>query len=166
MQQFFTKTPTSVLSCLSIVPIVFILLPPDIWAYINILAFSFLALWLYSITKMLSNKNKFDKGLKFGNFALILFSVMLYVIFLSIYFARTFNQLDDPGWFLLVILIGHSFLLFSIFYLTNFVAKSISTLDKKMIVVFNDYAQYFFLLLFFPVGIWWLHSKIKSVANR
>ena len=165
MTQFFARTPLLLLSCLSILPIAFIGLSPDIWAYTNVVIFSFFALWAFSITKLLLYKNNYDADLKLGKFSAILIIATAYVIFLSLHYANTYNNFDEPGWFLLVILIGHSFLFYSIFYLTNFISKTIATVDKKGIVTFSDYAQYFFLLLIFPIGIWWLDSKIKLLAN-
>jgi hypothetical protein len=146
-------------------PIAFIGLSPFIWAYTNVVIFSFFALWSFSITKLLLDKNNYDDALKLGKFSAVLIIATAYVIFLSLHYANSYNNFDEPGWFLLLILIGHSFLLYSIFYLANFIAKTIATVDKKGIVKFNDYIQYFLLLLIFPIGIWWLNSKIKLVAN-
>ena len=165
MTQFFARIPLLLLFFLSILPIAFIELSPDIWAYTNVVIFSFFALWAFSITKLLLSKNNYDTDLKIGKFSAILIIATAYVIFLSLHYANTYNNFDEPGWFLLVIFIGHSFLLYSIFYLANFISKTIATVDKKRIVKFNDYAQYFFLLLIFPIGIWWLNSKIKLVAH-
>jgi hypothetical protein len=165
MTHFFAKTPLLILFCLSIIPIAFIGLSPGIWAYINVIIFSFFALWAFSITKLILAKNNYDSDLKLRKFSGILIIATAYIIFLSVYYANTYNNYDEPGWFLLLILIGHSFLAYSIFYLAYFIAKTISTVERKGIVKFSDYAGYFFLLFIFPIGIWWLNPKIKLVAN-
>lgn len=166
MLQFLDKTPTFILCSLSILPLVFIGLSPDLWAYLNIFLLCFFALWIFSITKLHLNKNVYDKNLKFPNFTLVLLFTTLYLLFLSIYFAQTFGSDNKPAWFPLLILVGHSLLLYSVYYLLNFIAKTIATINKKKVVKFSDYSNYFFLLLVFPIGIWWLHPKIKLATSN
>ena len=165
MLQSFSRAPRLLLFCFSISPFVSISLSPNLWAYITILVLSFFCLWAYSVTKRLLDKNIYDPSLKLGNFTAVLIIATAYLIFISIHYAQTYNNFDERGWFLLVILIGHTFLFFSIFYLASFFAKAISTIDSKKAVKFNEYSRYFLLLLVFPIGIWWLYPKIKLTAN-
>ena len=154
-----------ILSCLSLLPFLLIGLPADIWAYSNAAIFLFFSLWSYSITRTVLTKNHYDKNLRLGKFSIVLVIATLYVVFLSCYYARTFNNDDDPKWVLLVILIGHSFLFYSIFYLVNFIAKAIATVEFKKTTTFDGYSRYFFLFLIFPIGIWWLYFKIQLATK-
>ena len=146
---------------ISISLILLIELPPNIFAYLTIFPICFFSLWSYSVTRMLSKKNKYDTGIKLVNFTINLILATLYLIFISIYFALT-HDTEDPKWFLLVILIGHSYLFFSVLYLINFIAKILSTVELKRVTKFNDFVVYFFMLFFFPIGVWWLYPKIRA----
>ncbi len=162
MLQLFCRTPLLILFLLSISPFIFIgRIPSDIWAYVNTIIFSFFVMWVFSIIKTLLAKNTYDKSLRLGNFTAVLILVTLYFIFISLHYAQNYDNFDEPGWFLLLIIIGHPLLFFSILYLTNFIAKTISTINSKSTVKFSAYSEYFFLLLAFPIGIWWLYPKIQ-----
>jgi uncharacterized membrane protein len=157
----FFNIPSVVLFCISILPIVFIEVSPQFWAYLIIFVCAFFSIWIFSITKILLQKNHYDQEIKFGKLTTVLFLTNLYIIFLSIYFAFTFNKYDDPKWLLPIIIIGQFLLFYGLFYIMNFVAKVISTIETKRAVTFTDYSKYFFMLLLFPVGVWWLTPKIQ-----
>ncbi len=166
MAHQFSKTPLLILFGISLVPIVLIDLPPNIWAYSNILVIIFFSLWAYSITKVLFGKNNYDKNIKFGKFLCLLAFTDVYTIALSIYYSLTYNNYEDPKWLLLLIIIGHFLLLYSIYFLINFISKVLSTIELQRTVTFKDYFGYFLMLFFFPIGIWWLYPKLQIAAKR
>lgn len=51
----------------------------------------------------------------------------------------------------------------NILYVTCFLAKSISTIEHQRKMRFSDYAGTFFLLLNFPIGIWWVYPRIRKI---
>ena len=53
--------------------------------------------------------------------------------------------------------------MYCLFYLIWFIAKSIATIENGRIVGFDIYSGNFFLLWFFPIGIWWMHPKIRKI---
>jgi hypothetical protein len=161
----FSKIPLLILCCVSIVPVVFINLPPNFWAYLNILVILFFSLWAYSVTTILLAQNKYDENIKFWKFVSALVFVDIYTVALSIYYSLTYNT-DDPKWFLLVVIIGHFLLSYNFFYILRFISKALATAELKRTVTITNYFNYIFMLLFFPVGIWWLYPKIQTVAMR
>ena len=159
----FFNISSLVLFCISILPIVLIEVSPELWACLNIFVCLFLSLWIFSITKILLQKNHCYREMKFEKFTTVLFLTNVYIVFLSIYFALTFNKYEDPKWLLPIIITGQFLLFYGLFYIVNFVAKVISTIETKRAVTFTDYSKYFFMFLLFPVGVWWLTPKIKSL---
>ena len=166
MTRLLFKTPLLILFLLSILPVLAIeLLSPKNWGYLNIFIFAFFSAWLYSIVKVLSERNQYDKETKLGKFTAVLIWTAFYSISLSIYFALTFNKYEDPKWFPLIIIPGQIFLFYCVFYLTSFIAKLICTVEQKRIIKFQDYLGYFFLFFIFPIGIWWIHPKINQLTK-
>jgi len=55
--------------------------------------------------------------------------------------------------------------MYCIFYLMYKAAKTIKTAEVQKPVSFGDFAGEFFLLWFFPIGIWFLQPKINKLAE-
>ena len=160
-----SKTPTFILFILSISPIIFTEYNPKYFAIINIFIIIFFALWLYSIVKMLLNKERKNLAFNERRFDTILLISLAYSIFLSIYFVITYSS-SDVSWVLIIIIPGNFFLGYSYFYLLNYTSRVISSVEVGKLVKFDQYASYFFCLIFFPIGIWWISPKIKSLLER
>jgi hypothetical protein len=60
----------------------------------------------------------------------------------------------------------HLFSMFCIFYTIYFVAKTIKTVELKREVKFGDFAGEFFLLWFYPVGVWILQPKLNKMIKE
>lgn len=74
----------------------------------------------------------------------------------------------DPSYFVQfvgLILLLHLFSMFCIFYCMHFVAKTIKTAEEKRNVTFSDFAGEFFLIWFYPIGIWILQPRINKLAD-
>jgi len=91
---------------------------------------------------------------------------LLYTIALSIYFSITPNNYEEPPWIFLIIIPGNILLAYAYFFILNFIAKLIATIESEKITTFDKYASYFFCLFFFPIGIWWMNPKIKSLIRK
>jgi hypothetical protein len=53
--------------------------------------------------------------------------------------------------------------LVSVLYILIFVSKSLLTAEKQIPVTFAQYLGLFFLLWFFPVGVWFIQPKINRL---
>lgn len=69
-------------------------------------------------------------------------------------------QSSHPEWFLIILPI-HFFAMFCIFYSMYFVSKNLAQAEIQRRATFQDYAGYFFLLWFYPIGIWIIQPKIN-----
>jgi len=67
---------------------------------------------------------------------------------------------------LAIILPLHLIAMFCGFYLLNFVARNLSLAEMGKRVRFSDYAGTFFLLWFFPLGVWIVQPKINRLCTQ
>lgn len=95
----------------------------------------------------------------------ILYVSTAYTIFPGGFQISTEGKSDaDPIWFLIIFPL-HLFSMFCIFYLMYKAAKTIKIAEVQKPVSFGDFAGEFFLLWFFPIGIWILQPKINKLAE-
>lgn len=60
----------------------------------------------------------------------------------------------------------HIFAVFCGFYGFYFVSKNLEMANRRQKVKFYDFAGAFFLLIIFPIGIWFLQPKINQIHDR
>jgi len=59
----------------------------------------------------------------------------------------------------------HLFSMFCIFYSLYFVAKTLRTVELQREVSFSDFAGEFFLIWFYPIGIWIIQPRINKIVT-
>jgi hypothetical protein len=69
------------------------------------------------------------------------------------------------GGLMIIVFPLHLFSMFCIFYCLYFVAKTFKTVELQREVQFSDFAGEFFLIWFFPVGIWVIQPKINKMIE-
>lgn len=70
------------------------------------------------------------------------------------------NQL--PGYVALMHLLAMS----AVFYSLGYTAKQLTKLEQKQDVTFFSYSGPFFLLWFFPLGIWFIQPKVNQLLGQ
>ena len=65
----------------------------------------------------------------------------------------------------IVIVPLHLFAMFCIFYSLYFVSKTFKTVELQREVKFGDFAVEFFMIWFYPVGIWIVQPKINKMVE-
>ena len=65
-----------------------------------------------------------------------------------------------------VIIPLHLFAMYCIFYCLTFVAKNLVKAETGKRVTFYDYAGPFFLLWFFPIGVWFIQPRINRLYAK
>jgi hypothetical protein len=68
----------------------------------------------------------------------------------------------NPVIFALIIPL-HLFSMFCIFYSLYFIAKALKTVESQKTVSFSDFAGEFFLIWFFPIGVWIIQPRINKL---
>jgi hypothetical protein len=94
----------------------------------------------------------------------------LLMIFLFFVFSMNFSNPNNigAGFFIsfAVIFPLHLFSVFCLFYCIYFVSKTIKTVELQKEVTFADFALEFFLVWFFPIGVWILQPKINKMVEE
>jgi hypothetical protein len=61
---------------------------------------------------------------------------------------------------------GFACSIFCIFYSIYFCSKSLKMVELNRFISFSDYIGDFFLMCFFPVGIWFIQPRINSIFRQ
>ncbi len=126
-----------------------------------------LAYCIYFLGNSLYRKLPEGHDLKIRWFNFTLFFAIAYLIFVLLAFDGGYQINQDNykeyGWKLAIIIPCHLFTMYSMFYAMWFIAKAIATVENKKAVGFDKYAGNFFLLWILPIGIWWVHPKVRKI---
>lgn len=77
----------------------------------------------------------------------------------------TEQGLDDPPLLVMAIIVPlHLFAMFCMFYGLYFNAKMLKTVEEQRELAFSEFSIEFFLLWFFPVGIWNIQPRINAIV--
>lgn len=127
--------------------------------------------WFYYLIKGLNKKIQYQ-NLKTDSSNLNLFYFFPVVYMLAIYWFFPLGFVDSSeennsinGLSMVIVVPAHLFSMFCIFYLMFKAAKTIKIAEVQKPVSFGDFAGEFFLLWFFPIGIWFLQPKINKLAE-
>jgi hypothetical protein len=116
--------------------------------------------WFWSMGSFLSSIVHPALRLKMGFFHFALIYPALYVVA----FIAAF-QSSKPA-LLIVIFPFHLFAMFCLFYDLYFVSKNLVLAETSKPAAFYDYAGPFFLLWFFPVGIWIVQPRVNRLYSE
>ena len=125
--------------------------------------------WFYSLGTNLFKRLPVTVKMSLTRFKLFLFIPVIYILFLMVFMFGAFsNSLSgsqlNPGIFAFIVPL-HLFCMFCMFYCLYFNAKALKAVELQKPVTFGDYAGEFFLLWFFPIGIWILQPKINQLFS-
>ncbi len=130
--------------------------------------------WFWSTGVGLQKKVPVNVKLKVGRFKALLIIQNIYILLFLIYFYYMLNELLKPdpeinfgfiAGLIFIILPLHLLFMFCIFYSMYFVAKTIKTVEFQREVSFGDFVGEFFLIWFYPIGIWILQPKINKMVE-
>src|ERR1700757_1481094 len=115
--------------------------------------FAVFFLWLWSMGSFL---NFLVKAPLRSNFGFFRFALIFPVVSgLAFSFVETVSQASRS----FVVLPIHMLAMGCIIYAFRFVAKSLALLEETRYLTFRDYYRTFFLLWFFPIGVWFVQPK-------
>ena len=130
--------------------------------------------WFWSIGVGLQNKIPSNVTMKVKKFKVFLIIPLVYMLFISLSMGSMFNGAfengQEPsagfiGGMVGIIVPLHLFSMFCIFYCLYFVAKTFKTVELQKEVSFSAFAGEFFMIWFFPIGIWIIQPKINKMIE-
>jgi hypothetical protein len=113
--------------------------------------------WLWSMGKFLSSIIPSSLRLQIGFFRFALIYPAVYVFAFIAFF-----ETRKPAMFALIFPF-HLFAMFCMFYNLYFVSKSLVLAETGKPASFYDYAGPFFLIWFFPIGVWVVQPRINRI---
>jgi hypothetical protein len=103
-----------------------------------------------------------------GRFQVFMLIPVVYILCISVFVAvmsRGFELNEySPIAIVSIVLSLHLFSMFCIFYCLYFCAKALKAAELQRPVTFSDFVGEFFLLWFFPIGVWILQPRINRLA--
>jgi len=129
------------------------------WVLMALFGFCFLA-WFWAMGSFLEGIVRPELKMKLGFFRFAL----IYSVFYALFFFKFVLSIHPAQVFLIVPL--HLFAMFCLLYMLYFASKSLVSVEKERPVSFYDYAGPFFLLCFFPIGVWIIQPKINRLYDE
>ena len=122
--------------------------------------------WFWSVAVGLQRVIPDEIKLKVNRFKIFLLIPVVYIIFFLRFFMTSFiSGGPNPGIFAIIVPL-HLFSMFCIFYSLYFVAKTFKTAELQRKVTFSDFAGEFFMIWFYPIGIWIVQPKINKMIKE
>ena len=130
--------------------------------------------WFWSVAIGLQSKIPEHVTMKVKKFKILFFIPLLYLLGMLVYFFFAFssffqlNPIPNPQLILgvfAIILPLHLFSMFCIFYIMYFVSKTLKTVELQREVKFGDFVGEFFMVWFFPIGIWMIQPKVNKMIE-
>jgi hypothetical protein len=125
--------------------------------------------WFYALGTNLHKKLPYTVTMNLTKFKIFLFIPVVYMLFLSVFMFGMFSNIStggqpNPAIFALIVPL-HLFSMFCIFYCLYFNAKALKTVEWQKPVTFSDFAGEFFLIWFFPIGVWIIQPRINKLFD-
>lgn len=127
--------------------------------------------WFYTMGINLHPKLPVTVNMPLTKFKIFLAIPLVYLFCIIIFMGVLFNSIaatngvPNPLIFLLIVPL-HLFSMFCIFYCLYFVAKCLKAVEWQRPVTFSDYAGEFFLIWFFPIGVWFIQPRINKLFDE
>lgn len=139
------------------------------WVLVQTLVFVFVFFsWFYAMGVYLHQKLPATVPMNVTRFRWFLFIPLVYILLFLMYFVYLMSMMPTrqgtaPSHLALLIIPLHLFSMFCMFYNLNFVSKALKAAELQRPVAFSDYAGEFFLIWFFPIGIWLIQPRINRI---
>ncbi|MCI4666741.1 MAG: hypothetical protein MRZ79_01170 [Bacteroidia bacterium] len=129
--------------------------------------------WMWSVGVGLKKHILPELRLNVNLFKFFLLVPATYICVIAYFMSYIFNAsfFPDPDFepsavLILSIVFMHLFSMFCIFFCMHFVAKSIKTAEMGRKVRFSEFAGEFFMIWFYPVGVWILQPRINKIVEN
>lgn len=97
---------------------------------------------------------------KFFKFTIIYSAI--YMVVFQLFFMSV-NSGSGVGGYMAIIFPFHLFSMYCMLYGLYFIAKNLNTYEANSSVKFSSFVGTFFLIWFFPIGIWFIQPRINNL---
>ncbi|MCP4704273.1 MAG: hypothetical protein GY865_06665 [candidate division Zixibacteria bacterium] len=123
--------------------------------------------WLWSMGANINLKVSEEIRLKSVFFKYAILYCAIYAVLFSIFYLIILN-LENPGSLFSIfpfIIPFHLFAMYLMMYINYFVSKNLVMAEKKRDVVVSDYISTFFMIWFYPIGVWIVQPRVNQLFN-
>jgi hypothetical protein len=128
--------------------------------------------WFWAIAIKLQHKIPGSIQMKTTKFKILFFISLIYISIMFIFISFVSRLLPgDLGQYdtaYEIVIIGvitlPLFSMFGIFYCMYFAAKTLKTAELQREVNFREFANEFFMLWFYPIGIWFIQPRVNKLS--
>jgi len=126
--------------------------------------------WFYSLGTNLHKKLPETVNMNLKKFKIFLLIPAIYMVLFTFYMSSIFSNVStgiEPNpaiWGIIFPL--HLFSMFCLFYCLYFISKELKAVEWQKPVTFSDFAGEFFLIWFFPLGIWIIQPRINKLFEN
>jgi len=124
--------------------------------------------WYYSLGINLHKKLPETIKVNVRRFNICLLATVFYSIFFFYFWIKTKKEimLGQPmNTSMFYLMPFHILSIACLLYCLYFIAKILKAVELQRPVLYNDFASDFFLLLFYPVGIWIIQPRVNKLFN-
>lgn len=137
--------------------------PDGLRSIIGILSVGIFFGWHYSMGVSLNKRISNEINLNVTYFKISFFLILFFYFGIALFKIVTGRPLYSHILILLPVILTQ---LYCLIYMLYFVAKSLKMAELKREVVYSDYADEFFLILFYPIGIWNIQPRINKLFEN
>lgn len=126
--------------------------------------------WFYSLGTNLHKRLPETVNMNLKKFKIFLLIPAIYMVLFTFYMSSIFSNVStgiEPNpaiWGIIFPL--HLFSMFCLFYCLYFISKELKAVEWQKPVTFSDFAGEFFLIWFFPLGIWIIQPRINKLFEN
>ncbi len=121
--------------------------------------------WFWSIGVGLQKLIPEEHRMKVTSFKFFVLFPLIYFIFFTSQMSFFMSEVVINPLIFLAIFPMHLFAMFCMVYNFYFVARTLKTIELQRKVEFSEYIGEFFLLWFYPVGVWIIQPKINKMVT-
>ena len=121
--------------------------------------------WFWAVAVGLQRMIPTNLKLNVRRFKISLLIPVFYILLFLGLFTASFNIGESSTVIFALLVPLHLFSMFCIFYCLYFVAKTFKTAELQREVTFSEFLGEFFMIWFFPIGIWVVQPKINEMVN-
>ena len=125
--------------------------------------------WWYTMGTSLHDKLPPEAKMPIGKFKFCLLFPLAYIFALTIISTRISieeaeTKMGSP--FVVILIVIHLLAMLCLFYGIRFIAKALKTAEMQRPALFDEYLGDFFMLWFFPIGIWFIQPRINKIFEE
>ncbi len=118
-------------------------------------------LWFISLAILFDKENEIEKKPSVTYFLINILLAGIYMVVSILFQLFGINLLEN-----IVFILIHLYSMYAIAYGLYFLSKSLVMLEKNRNVSFREYIKTLLLIWFYPIGVWFVHPRVKQVLNH